>query len=68
MNYNQFINYLYTELYIDDKMGNGGDIKDLILSKKIELNFYRTLPDHALEYGIKAKNPIYLKNFSRYQN
>ena len=24
---------------------------------------YRTLPDHALEYGIKAKNPLYLKNF-----
>ena len=46
-----------------EKMGRGGDIKDLILSKKIELNFYRTTPDHALEYGIKAKNPLYLKNF-----
>ncbi len=45
------------------KMGNGGEIKDLILSKKIELNFYRTTPDHALEYGIEAKNPLYLKNF-----
>jgi uncharacterized protein YxjI len=45
------------------KMGNGGEIKDLILSKKIELNFYRTTTDHALEYGIEAKNPLYLKNF-----
>jgi hypothetical protein len=44
-------------------MEKGGDIKDLILSKKIELNFYRTTPDHALEYGIEAKNPLYLKNF-----
>lgn len=45
------------------KMGNGGEIKDLILSKKIELNFYKTTQDHALEYGIKATNPLYLKNF-----
>lgn len=44
-------------------MEEGGEIKDLILSKKIELNFYRTTPDHALEYGIEAKNPLYLKNF-----
>ena len=45
------------------KMDNGGEIKDLILSKKIELNFYRTTPDHALEYGVEAENPLYLKNF-----
>ena len=45
------------------KMGNGGEIKDLIVSKKVELNFYRTFPDHALEYGVEAENPLYLKNF-----
>jgi hypothetical protein len=28
MTYNQFINYLYSELYIDDKMANGGEIEE----------------------------------------
>jgi len=28
MNYNQFINYLYSELYIDDKYADGGEVDD----------------------------------------
>ena len=44
-------------------MEEGVEIKDLIVSKKVELNFYRTTPDHALEYGVEAENPLYLKNF-----
>lgn len=27
MNYNQFINYIYSEGYVDDKMARGGDVK-----------------------------------------
>lgn len=37
-------------------------VNNLIAKGIVVLNFYKTNPKHALEYGIEAKNPIYVQN------
>jgi len=38
MNYNQFVNYLYSEGYIDDKMGKGGNIYSYLVGTSFKVN------------------------------
>lgn len=63
MTYKQFINYLYAETYIDDnKFAGGGGVETLINQGIVELNFYETTPEHAKQYGLKAKKPLFVQN------
>ena len=59
MTYNQFINYLYSELYIDDKMADGGGVNSYSYAKtagKESQDFEKS----AIEYvgGIKEWNKL----------
>jgi hypothetical protein len=58
MNHNQFINYIYTEGYVDDKMAEGGGIKPF----KIEKN-NTTIYINGTENDIRKMYLDYLNNF-----
>jgi GNAT superfamily N-acetyltransferase len=45
----------------DIRFYDGGIIEDLINKGIVELKFYETTPEHAREYGIISKKPIYLQ-------
>ena len=45
----------------DIRFDKGGMIEDLINKGIVELKFYETTPEHAREYGLISKKPIYLQ-------
>ena len=45
----------------DIRFYDGGMIEDLINKGIVELKFYETTPEHAREYGLISKKPIYLQ-------
>ena len=47
---------------------NGGEVESLISKSILELNFYETTPEHAKEFGIEAKKPLYVKNLCVSEN
>jgi DNA polymerase III sliding clamp (beta) subunit (PCNA family) len=46
------------------KMELGGEIEQFKKQGILDLNFYPTNSEHAKEYGINAKNPLYLQNIT----
>jgi GNAT superfamily N-acetyltransferase len=47
---------------------NGGEVESLISKSILKLNFYETTPEHAKEFGIEAKKPLYVKNLCVSEN
>jgi hypothetical protein len=45
----------------DIRFDDGGMIEDFINRGIVELKFYETTPEHAREYGLISKKPIYLQ-------
>lgn len=41
---------------------NGGEVEKLIEEGYVKLNFYSSTPEHAKEYGISSKNPLFVQN------
>jgi hypothetical protein len=46
------------------KMAKGGSIQDLISKGVVQLKMLKTKPEHAKEYGLDAKNPLYIQNIN----
>jgi len=54
--------YVYEELSKkDSKMADGGEVEDFISKGIVELKMYETTPEHAREYGINSRNPLYIQ-------
>jgi GNAT superfamily N-acetyltransferase len=47
---------------VEKRMDDGGEIESLMSNGTVDLKFYQTTPEHAKEFGIEAKNPIYVQN------
>jgi GNAT superfamily N-acetyltransferase len=52
----------------DIRYDGGGEIESLISKGILELNFYETTSEHAKEYGIEAKKPLYVQNLCVSEN
>lgn len=46
------------------RMKQGGEIEQYKEQGILDLNFYPTNSEHAKEYGIKAKNPLFIQNLT----
>jgi len=56
--------------YVCHKCGfdNGDEIESLISKGVVELKFYETTAEHAKEFGIKSKKPLYVQNLCVSEN
>jgi hypothetical protein len=57
-----------TEYEYGNSFKNGGEVESLISKAILKLNFYETTPEHAKEFGIEAKKPLYVKNLCVSEN
>jgi hypothetical protein len=55
-------NTTFDNINYDIRFEQGGKIKELISKGIVQLNFYETTPEHAKEYGLEAKKPLYVQN------
>jgi GNAT superfamily N-acetyltransferase len=46
----------------DIRFDDGGKIEHYVENGLVDFNFYQTTSEHAKEYGISAKNPLYVQN------
>ena len=51
-----------TNLIVKDFGDSTFEIESLISKGILELKFYETTPEHAKEFGIEAKKPLYVQN------
>lgn len=52
----------------DIRFDEGGEVEDLISKGIVELKMFDTKPEHAKEYGLDAKTPLYIQNLCVSEN
>ena len=62
---NPKIQKMYSDML---ERGGGGEVEDLISKGIVELKMFDTKPEHAKEYGLDAKKPLYIETLCVAEN